>query len=142
MEKLKELFEDLFLSKKITPSLWLFKAENLEKEVKLNLIKKKRPGLVFEFHKNEFAEVAFLSTKKIQPRQVFILVGEDCHIGNCKGEVVKTKSYIFIDRSSKRCLFKVPIRFLEDRNESKPCGSCKEELLGLKKRLEDECGQP
>jgi len=140
---LEELVRLLCLEKKRTPCLWHFlRAGELSKEIKADLKKERRPAVVLEFleaggESLERAVVAFLSTKKLFPRQPKVEVGKECVIGNCRG-VKELTSFVFFDLKSGRCLFKIPVRFLKDALSSAPCGTCTEEL---KKRLFDECGE-
>jgi len=138
---LRKLAEALCLERKFTPCLWQFKTEQVVANIRTDLKKRNRPGIVLEFleaggESLERVVLVFLSTKRIpEYRQPEVEIGTECTIGECEG-VKRLKSYVFFDRKSGRCLFKIPLRFLKDRTVSTPCSNCKEEL---KKRLFDEC---
>ncbi|WP_456342261.1 hypothetical protein [Thermovibrio sp.] len=140
---MEQLVEALCLKERKTPCLWYFlRARELSKEIKADLKKERRPGIVLEFleaegEKLEVAKVVFLSTKKLFPRQPKVEIGRECTVGRYK-EVKKITSFVFVDLNSGNCLFTIPVRFLKDRLASLPCGTCKEEI---KKRLLDECGE-
>jgi len=131
------------LERRETPCLWRFlRAREFSKKTGVDLKKESRPAVVLEFleangESLERAVVAFLSTKKLIPRQPKVEVGKECIIGSCEG-IKELTSFVFFDLKSGKCLFKIPLRFLKDALFSAPCGTCEKEL---KKRLFDECGE-
>jgi len=134
LEKLAEL---LCFERRFTPCLWwFFKTEEIKKEIGVDLRKPQRPGLVLDFAGEEdIATVLFLSSKKEYPGHPQVEIGRECVRGSCHW-LREGKSYIFIDRETKRCLFKISLKYLSDRRLSEPCGKCREEI---KKRVLDEC---
>lgn len=135
---MEKLAQALCLEKGYTPCLWQFKTEKIEEKTKTDLKKEFRPGIVLEFL-GETALVVFLSSQK-EPdlRQPKVDVGRECTPGEWCERVKKLTVYVFKDKRSGKCLFKIPRAFLRNRSISVPCGNCKEEI---KKRLFDECGE-